>query len=126
MNSRMKWLSAMAMSALLVGCATESSRVIEAQPVAVAPATASAVRSPISVGKFDNRSSYLRGVFSDGNDRLGSQAKTILLTSLQQTNRFSVLDRENMTETKQESAIRGNAQHLKGARLYLWRFIHRW
>ncbi|MDH2432402.1 CsgG/HfaB family protein [Pokkaliibacter sp. MBI-7] len=112
----MKWLSAMAMSALLVGCATESSRVIEAQPVAVAPATASAVRSPISVGKFDNRSSYLRGVFSDGNDRLGSQAKTILLTSLQQTNRFSVLDRENMTETKQESAIRGNAQHLKGAR----------
>src|SRR5258708_20531994 len=27
-------------------------------------------RSPISVGKFDNRSSFQRGIFSDGVDRL--------------------------------------------------------
>jgi len=72
-------------------------------------------RSPISVGKFDNRSSFMRGIFTDGVDRLGGQAKTILITHLQQTNRFSVLDRDNMAEIKQEAAIKNTAQKLKGA-----------
>ena len=64
------------------------------------------MRSPIAVGKFDNRSSYMRGIFSDGVDRLGGQAKTILITHLQQTNRFNVLDRDNMSEIQQEAAIK--------------------
>jgi curli biogenesis system outer membrane secretion channel CsgG len=57
----------------------------------------------------------MRGIFSDGVDRLGSQAKTILITHLQQTNRFTVLDRDNMEEIKTEAAIRKEAQALKGA-----------
>jgi curli biogenesis system outer membrane secretion channel CsgG len=73
------------------------------------------LRSPIAVGKFDNRSSFMRGLFSDGVDRLGSQAKTILVTHLQQTNRFTVLDRDNMAEAAQEAHIRNEAQALKGA-----------
>lgn len=72
-------------------------------------------RSPIAVGKFDNRSSYMRGIFSDGVDRLGSQAKTVLITHLQQTGRFSVLDRDNMEEIKAEAGIKQQAQQLKGA-----------
>jgi curli biogenesis system outer membrane secretion channel CsgG len=54
-------------------------------------------------------------LFSDGVDRLGSQAKTILTTHLQQTGRFNVLDRENMAETRQEASIKQQAQKLKGA-----------
>ncbi len=99
----------------LAGCATETSRVVEVQSVETAARPYTGVRAPISIGKFDNRSSYMRGVFSDGVDRLGGQAKTILITHLQQTNRFSVLDRENMQEAKQEAAIKGTAQTLKGA-----------
>ena len=57
----------------------------------------------------------MRGIFSDGVDRLGGQAKTILITHLQQTNRFNVLDRDNMSEIQQEAAIKGQAQRLKGA-----------
>ena len=72
-------------------------------------------RSPIAVGKFDNRSSYMRGIFSDGVGRLGGQAKTILITHLQQTNRFNVLDRDNLEEMKQEAAFSKQAQALKGA-----------
>jgi curli biogenesis system outer membrane secretion channel CsgG len=67
------------------------------------------------VGKFDNRSAYMRGVFSDGVDRLGGQAKTILITHLQQTNRFNVLDRDNMTEIAREAAIQNTPQQLRGA-----------
>jgi curli biogenesis system outer membrane secretion channel CsgG len=69
----------------------------------------------MSVGKFDNRSSFLRGIFTDGVDRLGGQAQTILVTHLQQSRRFNVLDRTNMTEIKEEAGILKKAQNLKGA-----------
>lgn len=110
-------LSGLAAAALLTvaGCATESNRALPVEKVASAGVTYTGVRVPIAVGKFDNRSSYMRGIFSDGVDRLGGQAKTILITHLQQTNRFSVLDRDNMGEISQEAAIKGTAQKLKGA-----------
>jgi curli biogenesis system outer membrane secretion channel CsgG len=67
------------------------------------------------VGKFDNRSSYMRGLFSDGVDRLGGQGKGILITHLQQTGRFNVVDRDNMEEIAREASIKGVQQKLKGA-----------
>lgn len=105
-----------ALLASLAGCATEDSRTIVPQQTVAAARPYVGVRHPISVGKFDNRSSFMRGVFTDGVDRLGSQAKTVLISHLQQTNRFSVLDRENMSEIKQEAAIAKKQQALKGAR----------
>ncbi|MBF8729622.1 MULTISPECIES: CsgG/HfaB family protein [Pseudomonas] len=99
----------------LSGCATETSTAVTVQQVESVNRPYSGVRAPIAVGKFDNRSSYMRGIFSDGVDRLGGQAKTILITHLQQTHRFNVLDRDNMGEIQQEAAIKGQAQRLKGA-----------
>ncbi|MDT3722935.1 CsgG/HfaB family protein [Pseudomonas oryzihabitans] len=101
--------------ATLVGCATESSRSLEVQQVTSANTQYQGVRQPIAVGKFDNRSSYMRGLFSDGVDRLGGQAKTILVTHLQQSNRFNVLDRDNLAEIAQESGFSKKAQQIKGA-----------
>lgn len=100
---------------LLVGCATESSRSLEVAKVASYNTQYNGVRTPISIGSFDNRSSFQKGVFSDGEDRLGSQAKTILAAHLQQTNRFNVLNRTNLSALKQEAGISGKAQNLKGA-----------
>ena len=57
----------------------------------------------------------MRGIFSDGIDRLGGQAKTILITSLQQSRRFNVLDRDNLDEIKQEAGFLKKAQAVKGA-----------
>ena len=99
----------------LSGCATESSRSLAVAKVEAAAAPYQGIRSPIAVGKFDNRSSYMRGLFSDGVDRLGGQAKTILIGHLQETGRFSVVDRENMDEIAREAKIRGQQQALKGA-----------
>ena len=101
--------------ALMSGCATEQSRTLEVAKVASAGTTYNGPRSLIAVGKFDNRSSFMRGIFTDGVDRLGSQAKTILITHLQQTGRFNVLDRDNMPEIKQEAALAKSAQNIKGA-----------
>ncbi|ENO87417.1 CsgG/HfaB family protein [Thauera linaloolentis] len=100
---------------LAAGCATEQHRTLEVPKVAAAGTPYSGQRSLIAVGKFDNRSSFMRGIFSDNVDRLGSQAKTILITHLQQTGRFNVLDRDNMPEIKQEAELSGAAQKLKGA-----------
>ncbi|QUN26252.1 CsgG/HfaB family protein [Cupriavidus sp. KK10] len=108
-------VAAAGLLAMLGGCATESSTALPVQKVESASRPYAGVRTPISVGKFDNRSSYMRGVFSDGVDRLGGQAKTVLITHLQQTNRFNVLDRDNMDEIKREAAIKSQAQRLKGA-----------
>lgn len=99
----------------LTGCATESSRLLPVEKVPAAATPYAGARLPVSVGKFDNRSSFMRGVFSDGTDRLGSQAKTTLIAHLQQSQRFNVLDRDNMSETLQEARIRGQNQTLKGA-----------
>ncbi|MBA1191707.1 curli production assembly protein CsgG [Pseudomonas entomophila] len=99
----------------IAGCATETSTAIAVQQVESVSRPYSGMRAPIAVGKFDNRSSYMRGIFSDGVDRLGSQAKTILITHLQQTQRFNVLDRDNMNETQREATIKSQAQRLKGA-----------
>ena len=101
---------------LLGGCAhQEESRTLAVQKVESAGQSYSGPRTPISIGKFDNRSSFMRGIFTDGVDRLGSQAQTILMTHLQQSNRFNVLDRANMTEMKEEANILKKAQNLKGA-----------
>jgi len=85
------------------------------EKVQSAAAPYAGARVPVSVGKFDNRSSFMRGVFSDGVDRLGSQAKTTLIAHLQQSQRFAVLDRDNMSETSQEAKLQGTAQALRGA-----------
>jgi curli biogenesis system outer membrane secretion channel CsgG len=100
----------------LAGCAaTESSRSVQVEKVQAATAPYSGVKVPMSVGKFDNRSSFMRGVFSDGVDRLGSQAKTTLISHLQQSQRFAMLDRENMAEASQEAKLSGAAQTTRGA-----------
>lgn len=111
------YVSCVAAAALsLFGCAhQEESRTLAIPKVESASQPYSGARTPISVGKFDNRSSFLRGVFSDNVDRLGGQAQTILVTHLQQSRRFSVLDRTNMTEIKEEAALQKKAQTLKGA-----------
>ena len=102
-------------ASLLAGCASESSRSLEVAKVATYNTTYSGPKSAIAIGKFDNLSNYMNGIFSDGVDRLGNQSKTILITHLQQTGRFNVLDRANLTELTQEAKIKGQSQQLKGA-----------
>ncbi|MCD6027491.1 MAG: hypothetical protein K0R08_2010 [Solimicrobium sp.] len=100
----------------LAGCATtERSQSVAIQKVATARQPYTGARTLIAVGKIDNQSSFLRGIFSDGVDRLGNQAKTILISDLQQTNRFNVLDRDNLAEIKQEADLKKQTQKLKGA-----------
>lgn len=111
-------LSGLCITTLMIaGCATEGSRVVTPTTTQAAATahTYQGVKSSIVVGKFDNKSSYQNGVFASESDQLGNQSKTILVSHLQQTGRFSVLDRTNMSEIASEAKIKGKKQSLKGA-----------
>lgn len=100
---------------VLAGCATESSRTVAVPVVASAQVPYNGPRVAIAAGKFANRSNYMNGIFSDGIDRLGNQARTILLTRLQQSGRFTVMDRDNLTEGRQEAGFLKQGQSIQGA-----------
>ncbi len=108
-------LAAVAAATLLAGCATESQRVIETPKSVAATKAFQGPKALVSIGKFDNRSNFMRGIFTDGIDRMGSQAKTILAAHLQESQRFNVLERENLEESKQEATYKAQAQAIKGA-----------
>jgi curli biogenesis system outer membrane secretion channel CsgG len=110
---------ALLMSVSLVfisGCTSTTSKVVETPKVNTYNTAYSGVKNKIAVGNFVNRSSFQNGIFSSGTDRLGSQAKTTLLSHLQQTNRFSVLDRDNMQMLASEANLSGAQQSLVGAK----------
>ncbi len=111
----LRLLGVTAVFSLAAGCATESQVAIQPQKPVTAATAYQGPRSALIVGKFDNRSTYLRGMFSDGVDRLGGQAKTILIGHLQETGRFNVLDRDNLEEIAREAKLNGTPQALQGA-----------
>nr|WP_314127743.1 CsgG/HfaB family protein [uncultured Campylobacter sp.] len=116
MKMNVKFLLATCAAMLITGCATERSRVVETPKVQTPSAAYQGQKIAVSIGRFSNQSSYQNGVFSDGEDRLGNQAQTILISNLQQSGRFSVLDRSNMRAIKEESALSKEVQNIKGAR----------
>ena len=97
------------------GCVSESRRSVDVYQTRSSLRSYNGPRASIAIGNFENRSDFQRGVFSDNVDRLGGQARTILVNHLQQTNRFTVLDRDNMEEARREAEIRGEAQEIMGA-----------
>ena len=108
-------LSTIVSGSLLTACATESSKVIDnPTPISVSNAC-NANRPAISIGRFNNQSSYNNGIFGDGEDRLGNQAQTLLISDLTQSGCFVMLERSNMSAIAQESKISGQVQNLKGA-----------
>lgn len=102
---------------LTAGCSTtQSNHVVQSETVASYNTNYQGEKTTLVVGNFQNRSSFMQGLFSSDTDRLGSQAKTILKTHLQQTNRFKVVDRENLEILKREAELNGVKQSLTGAR----------
>lgn len=104
------------LSLLVSGCmASETSRKLDTPKTTYSSSGPIQDRVAVAIGNFNNKSSYQNGIFSDGDDRLGSQAQTVLIAHLNQSNRFSVLDRDNMKAAETEVGISNTARNLKGA-----------
>ena len=104
-------------TSITTACVTESKRELVTESVVTKNTTYNGVRSNLVVGNFENRSGSDAGLFGDNSSKLGSQAKTILLTHLQQTQRFIVLERTNMQMNAEEAKLAGIEQKIKGARV---------
>jgi curli biogenesis system outer membrane secretion channel CsgG len=105
----------------LAGCSTtETHQRLATESVATHNHPYNGPRMRMVIGKFENRSPYMNGVFSDRSvDQLGLQAQQILKTHLSQTNRFVLMDRVNMGELAQEAKIGGTTQNLTAGDLVL-------
>ncbi len=108
-------LASLVFATLLAACAVEGHRTLRTESVASYRTQYTGPRYAMVIGKFNNKSEYMRGLFSGGSDRLGNQARTILKTHLSQTGRFTLLDRDNMDEIAAEAALSGAEQNLTGA-----------
>lgn len=116
LGKKLSMLASIVLFAQVTGCATESSQIVKSQSVNSYQTAYRGVKSTLVVGNFQNRSNYMKGLFSSNTDQLGNQAKTILKTHLQQTNRFKVVDRENLAGNQSEAKLMGIKQNIKGAR----------
>src|ERR1051326_9450775 len=114
--------AAMLSAAVFAGCATESHRIVTPETVTSAGTAYNGPRYTLVVAKFQNRSTYMQGIFSEG-DHLGNQAKTILKTHLQNTGRFILVDRENMKEIAEKARMRATGEAAKGAQGALARAV---
>jgi len=111
----LKLLIAPMLITLSACAAVETNAALETRTVASYNTAYEGPRHTLVVDGFRNRSNYQRGIFSDGTDRLGGQAKTLLMSHLQQTNRFDIVDRD-ATETLSQEASLGNIQQsIQGA-----------
>jgi len=109
-------LVGLALSSVAAACSTtESHKAIETESVSSHYEAYSGPKVPLVIGVFENRSPYMTGMFSDGVNRLGGQARTILTTHLSQSGRFELMDRENMAETAKEAQYAGTTQTIGGA-----------
>jgi len=107
----------MAITAALTGCmATETVRKIDTPQTEVSKSIPTNKAVSVAIGQFENRSSYQTGIFSDGDDKLGTQARTVLTAHLNQSNRFAVMDRRNLTNASAEASYSGVRQNIKGAK----------
>ena len=101
----------------LAACATTESRSsIASQPVLSVLTQTVDAKTPVVVGQINNQSGYMQGLFAADSDQLAQQAQVILSSKLQQTQRYSVLDRQLLQQNKQEAERLGVKQNIDGAR----------
>lgn len=103
-----------------IGCSTrERHRTMEVNTVQSRGTTYSGPKYRLVIGEFTNRSPYMSGIFSDNKNRLGAQARNILMTHLSQSGRFVLMDRDNMENLATEAGYSGTKQSITGSQIVL-------
>ncbi len=116
-SGRLSLLTLTSLFLIITGCTpTEVSRRIETQDTEISSHRYYGPKADVALGKVINRSAYLTGIFSDGNDRLGAQATQMLVMHLDRSGRFNVLDRQNLDESQREANFRNTKHRVQGAK----------
>jgi curli biogenesis system outer membrane secretion channel CsgG len=78
------------------------------------------LKRKVAIARFSNETEYGKGIFYDkANDPLGKQAVDILSTKLSSSNKFILLERQDMDKILEEMKITGNEGYQKVGADYL-------
>lgn len=69
-------------------------------------------RMTLAVSRFTNESVYGSGLFTDeSGDRIGKQASDLLARHLMATQRFNIVERQDINKLKSEADLMGKSEH---------------
>jgi curli biogenesis system outer membrane secretion channel CsgG len=105
---------------LLSGC-TASQKVVRVEPqIAEIVPEYQGLKRKVAIARFSNETTYAKGVFYDKeNDPIGKQSVDILSTKLASTNKFILLERQDMDKVVEELKIASNENYQKVGADYL-------
>jgi len=110
----------LAIASIAVSCTTQK-QVVRVQPqIQEIQQDEQFLKRKVAIARFSNETEYAKGVFYDkANDPLGRQAVDILSTKLASTNKFILLERQDMDKILEEMKIAGNEGFQKVGADYL-------
>jgi len=104
-----KCLFLLAIVGFAVGCTTQQ-QVVKVEPqIQEIKKVEQSLKRKVAIARFSNETQYAKGVFySKENDPMGKQAVDILSAKLASTNKFILLERQDMDKIAEEIKIAGN------------------
>lgn len=104
-----KTLIAIAISTVAFSCTTQQ-QVVKVEPqIQEIKQDFQGLKRKVAIARFSNETQYAKGIFYDkDNDPIGKQAVDILSTKLASTNKFILLERQDMDKIMEELKIAGN------------------
>ena len=97
---------------LLISC-TVPQQIVQVEPQLQKPQTKveeeQVLKRKVAIARFSNETQYGKGLFYDkNNDPMGKQAVDILSTRLAASNKFILLERQDLDKIEEELKITGN------------------
>ncbi|MGB3344406.1 MAG: CsgG/HfaB family protein [Aequorivita sp.] len=94
---------------IAVGCTTQQKVVKVESQIQEVKQDEQSLKRKVAIARFSNETQYAKGLFYDkANDPIGRQAVDILSTKLASTNKFILLERQDMDAILEELKIAGN------------------
>jgi len=98
-----------AIVSIAISCTTKKSVVRVEPQIQEIKKEEQSLKRKVAIARFSNETEYAKGVFYDkANDPVGKQAVDILSTKLASTNKFILLERQDMDKILEEMKIAGN------------------
>jgi curli biogenesis system outer membrane secretion channel CsgG len=94
---------------IVAGCSTQQ-QIVKVEPqIQNVKKVEQTLKRKVAIARFSNETQYAKGLFySKENDPMGKQAVDILSTKLASTNKFILLERQDMSKILEELKIAGN------------------
>jgi curli biogenesis system outer membrane secretion channel CsgG len=113
-------LSSVIFTITLLGCSTQQQVVRTEAQIQSVTQEEQGLKRKVAIARFSNETQYAKGIFYDKeNDPIGKQAVDILSTKLASSNKFILLERQDMDKIMEELKIAGNEAYQKVGADYL-------